>query len=47
MVDRLIEENDRLIALWDGTPGGTKNCVDYAKKKGKPVIYMNPKTMQT
>lgn len=23
-----------LVAIWDGTPGGTKNCLDYARRPG-------------
>lgn len=34
MVDRLVERlpDVRLVALWDGSEGGTKNCIDHAKK---------------
>lgn len=34
MVDQLEQVDDVLLALWDGTPGGTGNCVDYALRKG-------------
>lgn len=27
MVNLLTSDNDFLIALWDGTPGGTANCI--------------------
>ncbi len=26
----MVDDCDRLLALWDGSPGGTSNCVDYA-----------------
>jgi uncharacterized phage-like protein YoqJ len=26
----MVDKCTRLVALWDGTPGGTKNCIDYA-----------------
>jgi uncharacterized phage-like protein YoqJ len=29
-----------LLALWDGTSGGTGNCIQYATKTGKPVINL-------
>lgn len=32
----IVDNCDRLIALWDGTPSGTKNCIDYAVKVGRP-----------
>lgn len=45
MIDQLAPDEDRLIAVWDGTPGGTKNCIDYAKKQLSPtdIIYIDPK----
>lgn len=32
----IVNNCDRLIALWDGTASGTKNCIDYAIKIGRP-----------
>ena len=34
----MVDHCNRVIALWDGTSGGTANCVNYAKKIHKPVI---------
>jgi uncharacterized phage-like protein YoqJ len=36
---------DYLIAIWDGSSGGTKNCVDYYRqnKNLKNLILINPK----
>lgn len=31
----MIEHSHRLIAYWNGTPGGTKNTVDYCIKKNE------------
>lgn len=32
----MVDNSDKILALWrPGEPGGTKNCVDYAKKKYK------------
>lgn len=28
----MVDRADRLVALWDGTNGGTKNCLAYASK---------------
>lgn len=38
----MVDHCDILIAIWDGTPGGTANCVSYAKSKGKQIIFINP-----
>jgi uncharacterized phage-like protein YoqJ len=42
----MVDNCDLLIAVWDGTPGGTANCVKYAISKNKPWIHINPKTME-
>lgn len=34
----MVDKADSVLALWDGTQGGTGNCVAYAKLKGKPII---------
>lgn len=40
MVDKLREENDLLIAWFSGSKGGTKNCIDYARKQGKKILNL-------
>lgn len=50
MVDQLDPIEDKLIGVWDGSLGGTKNCIDYAKSKGfseekDNLIIINPKTI--
>lgn len=39
----MVDNSDVIIAVWDGTSGGTANCVKYAKKLGKKIIVINPK----
>jgi uncharacterized phage-like protein YoqJ len=39
----MVDHCDKLIAVWDGTPGGTGNCVNYAKSKNSDIIYINPR----
>jgi len=34
----MVDNTDYIIAVWDGTEGGTGNCVAYAKKKDKVYI---------
>lgn len=38
----MVDHSNKLIAVWDGTSGGTGNCVNYAKSKNKEIIYINP-----
>lgn len=39
----MVDHCDKLIAIWDGTPGGTGNCVKYAQAVGKEIIFINPR----
>lgn len=32
----MVDRADHVLALWDGTAGGTANCVEYAIKKEVP-----------
>jgi uncharacterized phage-like protein YoqJ len=36
--EAMVDACDTVLALWDGSPGGTGNCVRYAEKTGKPVV---------
>jgi len=38
----MVDNCQMLIAAWDGTLGGTCNCVQYAKKVDKKIIRINP-----
>ena len=38
----MVDNCDLLIGCWDGTTGGTCNCVQYALKKKKNFIRINP-----
>jgi uncharacterized phage-like protein YoqJ len=39
----MVDRCDKLIAIWDGTPGGTGNCVQYANSKNKEIVFINPR----
>lgn len=39
----MVDNSDIVIAVWDGSKGGTGNCVKYAQSKGKNIIRINPK----
>lgn len=34
----MVDDCDEVWALWDGSSGGTANCVAYAEKVGRPVV---------
>ena len=36
--EKMVDEADTILACWDGSNGGTYNCIEYAKKKAKPVV---------
>jgi len=38
----MVDNCDMLIAVWDGTPGGTCNCFRYANKRNKNIFRINP-----
>lgn len=40
----MVDNSDFLISVWDGSTGGTHNCVHYAHKIGVRVYNCNPKT---
>lgn len=39
----MVDHSDIVIAVWDGSIGGTKNCIDYARKLLKEIVRINPK----
>lgn len=39
----MVDHCDILIAVWDGTPGGTANCVKYAQSVNKEIIFIDPR----
>lgn len=40
--DYMVDNSDKIIAVWDGSKGGTYNCVKYAEKQRKEIIRINP-----
>lgn len=38
----MVDNADKVLAIWNGSNGGTKNCIDYAVRNNKEVIYWNP-----
>lgn len=33
----MVDNSNRVVSLWNGTTGGTANCIAYASKVGKPI----------
>ena len=36
--EAMVDAADVVLALWNGTPGGTANCIRYAEKVGKKIV---------
>lgn len=41
----MVDNSDVVIAVCDGSPSGTLNCIKYAEKQGKEIIRINPETI--
>lgn len=39
----MVDNCDLLIAVWDGSKGGTGNCVEYAKSYNKKIYLIDPR----
>jgi uncharacterized phage-like protein YoqJ len=42
----MIDRADQVIAAFDGSSGGTKNCVEYARSKNKVIHIIDPKEVK-
>lgn len=38
----MVKNCDTLIAIYDGSEGGTGNCIKYAQFIKKPIIFIDP-----
>lgn len=38
----MVDNSDSLIAVWNGTKGGTGNCVEYAKSVDRKIYQIDP-----
>ena len=36
----MVDHSGRVIAYYNGTPGGTRNTIEYAKRKNIEVILL-------
>lgn len=42
----IVNNASEMLAVWDGTRGGTRNCVRLALADGLKVTILNPRTME-
>lgn len=42
----MVDNSDIVVSVWDGTKGGTYNCVKYAQKTNKEILQINPDEIQ-
>ena len=42
----LVQHSDCLLAVFNGSPGGTKYTVDYALRAGRRVVRIDPQTFE-
>jgi uncharacterized phage-like protein YoqJ len=40
--EHMVDNCDEVISCWNGTKGGTANCIAYAEKMGKPIHRIVP-----
>ena len=38
----MVDRSDLVIAVYAGKPGGTANCVKYARRSRKPIWFVDP-----
>lgn len=38
--EKMVQHSDLILAMYDGTQGGTANCIEYAQLKKKPIINL-------
>jgi uncharacterized phage-like protein YoqJ len=38
--EAMVNDCDRILAMWDGSSGGTANCIKYAETKQRPIINL-------
>lgn len=41
----MVDRSALCIGVWDGSKGGTRNCLEYARKKGRLVYQINPNSL--
>jgi uncharacterized phage-like protein YoqJ len=42
----MVNNCDVLLAVWDGSDGGTANCVRYAQRVGREIVRIDPRELK-
>lgn len=42
----MVDQSDMVLALWDGSSGGTCNCIKYANKVSRPISNLWTKWLE-
>lgn len=42
----MVDNSNMIISVWDGTSGGTANCIKYAKKSNINILNIDPNTLE-
>jgi len=42
----MVDRTRIVLAVWDGRPGGTTDCVNYALKTGRYVVRLDPQELR-
>lgn len=40
--EQMVNDSDLLMALWNGSPGGTRNCLEYAGSVKRKIVNVWP-----
>lgn len=43
---KIVDYSEQLIAVWDGSWGGTGSCVRLAKQAGRPITRVHPSNLE-
>lgn len=43
----IVNNSEALLACWDGSDGGTANCVRYAERRQRPIVRIDPRNVVT
>ncbi len=38
----MVDASSHVLTIWDGTPGGTANCIRYATSLSRPITNLYP-----
>lgn len=42
----MVDNANYVIGVWDGTKGGTYNCLKYAVKRDRTIMHLNPHNLE-